>query len=81
MRYTPAGVAIVEAVLLHRSEQTIGTFRRQVECELTVQAIAELADSLGRQTVGSQVKVHGVLNRRSANSRQLILILSELEKE
>ena len=80
-RFTPAGVPIVEAVLLHRSTQTIGKAERRVECEMTVQASAELAGRLGKLSVGSRVTCHGVLNRRSVNSRQLILILSELEKE
>ncbi len=80
-RYTPAGIPIVEAVLLHRSKQAIGKSERLVECELTVQASAELADLLGKQSVGARVKLQGVLNRRSVNSRQLMLILSELEKE
>ena len=80
-RVTPAGIPIVEAVLLHRSTQTIGKTKRQVECEITVQASAELAGLLGKLNVGAHVKVHGVLNRRSINSRQLMLILSKLEKE
>jgi primosomal replication protein N len=80
-RTTPAGIPIVEAVLLHRSKQTIGKSERLVECELTVQASAELAGLLGKQSVGARVKLQGVLNRRSVNSRQLMLILSELEKE
>ena len=81
LRYTPAGVPIVEAVLLHRSKQRVGQTERQVECELTVQASAELAGQLGRQELGARVKLAGVLNRRSANSRQLMLILDKLEKE
>jgi primosomal replication protein N len=80
-RFTPAGIAIVEAVLLHRSEPIIGGGKRRIECELTVQASDRLAESLGQQTVGERVTVQGVLNRRSLNSQQLILILNELEKE
>ena len=80
-RFTPAGIPIVEAVLLHRSTQTIGTTERRVECEITVQASAELAQRLGKIKVGTHVNLHGVLNHRSVNSRQLMLILSELEKE
>ena len=80
-RFTPAGTPIVEAVLLHRSTQTVGITERRVECEITVQASAELAQRLGKMKVGTHVKLQGVLNHRSVNSRQLMLILSELEKE
>ena len=81
LRYTPAGVPIVDAVLLHRSKQMVGQTERQVECELTVQASGDLAGQLGRQGAGTRVKLQGVLNRRSVNSRQLMLILNKLEKE
>jgi primosomal replication protein N len=77
-RFTPAGIAIVEAVLLHRSEPAIGGVKRRVECELTIQASARLAEVLGRQKTGTQLRVQGVMNRRSLNSRQLILLLNEL---
>jgi primosomal replication protein N len=81
LRYSPAGVPIAEAVILHRSSQTVATQIRQVECELTVQASGLLASQLAQLTTGTQVKLEGALNRRSVNSRQLILILNRIEKE
>jgi primosomal replication protein N len=81
LRYSPAGVAIAEAVIHHRSSQTVATQARQVECELTVQASGPLAAQLSQQTTGTQLELEGVLNRRSVNSRQLILILNRIEKE
>jgi len=64
-----------------RSSQAVATQTREVECELTVQASGSLATRLAQQTTGTQVKLEGVLNRRSVNSRQLILILNRIEKE
>jgi primosomal replication protein N len=81
LRYSPAGVPITEAVIHHRSSQSVATQAREVECELTVQASGSLATQLAQQTTGTQVKLEGVLNRRSVNSRQLILILNRIEKE
>jgi primosomal replication protein N len=81
LRYSPAGVPIAEAVIRHRSSQEVATQAREVECELTVQASGPLATRLAQQTTGTQVKLEGVLNRRSVNSRQLILILNRIEKE
>ena len=81
MRYSPAGVPIVEAVVHHRSSQTVASQARQVECELTVQASGSLASQLAQIAVGTQVKMEGALNRRSVNSRQLLLILNRIEKE
>jgi len=81
VRYSPAGVPIAEAVILHRSSQTVATQARQVECELTVQASGSLATQLAQLATGGQVKLEGALNRRSVKSRQLILILNRIEKE
>ncbi|HQT31892.1 MAG TPA: primosomal replication protein N [Thiobacillus sp.] len=81
LRYSPAGVPIVEAVVHHRSSQTVASQARQVECELTVQASGSLASQLAQITVGTQVRMEGALNRRSVNSRQLLLILNRIEKE
>jgi primosomal replication protein N len=78
LRYSPAGVPIAEAVLLH---QGISSEARQLVCELTVQASGSLAEQLARLAAGTQVKLEGALNRRSVNSRQLILILNRIEKE
>jgi len=74
-------VPIAEAAILHRSSQLIAQQSRQVECELTVQASGPLAAELAGLAAGRQVKLEGVLNRRSVNSRQLILILNRIEKE
>ncbi|HWR76205.1 MAG TPA: primosomal replication protein N [Thiobacillus sp.] len=81
LRYSPAGVPIAEAVIQHRSSQAVATQARQVECELTVQASGSLAAQLAQLATGTQVKLEGALNRRSVNSRQLILILNRIEKE
>ncbi len=81
VRYSPAGVPIAEAVIQHRSSQAVAGQTRQVECELTVQASGALATQLARLECGTQVKLEGALNRRSVNSRQLILILNRYEKE
>ena len=81
MRYSPAGVPITEAVIHHSGSQKVAAQPRQLECELTVQASGTLATQLAEQAIGTQVKLEGALNRRSVNSRQLILILNRIEKE
>lgn len=81
LRYSPAGVPIAEAVVHHRSRQEIAGQTRQVECELTVQASGELAARLAQLPHGTEVRLEGALNRRSVNSRQLVLLLNRIEKE
>jgi primosomal replication protein N len=81
LRYSPAGVPIAEAVVHHRGSQEVAGQTRQVECELTVQASGTLATRLAQLPPGSQVRLEGALNRRSVNSRQLVLLLNRIEKE
>jgi primosomal replication protein N len=81
LRYSPAGVPIAEAAVLHRSSQQVGQQSRQLECELTVQASGGLAGQLAGLAAGQRVKLEGALNRRSVNSRQLLLILNRIERE
>ena len=81
LRYSPAGVPIAEAVVSHRSSQDVAGQTRRLECEVTVQASGVLATRLSQLPAGTQVKLEGALNRRSVNSRQLILILNRIEKE
>lgn len=81
MRYSPAGVPIAEAVVHYRGNQDIAGQARQVECELTVQASGTLAARLAQLPQGSRVRLEGALNRRSVNSRQLVLLLNRIEKE
>ena len=80
LRYSPAGVPIAEAVIHHQSSQAVAAQTRQVECELAVQASGTLAAQLAPLAAGTQVRLEGVLNRRSVKSRQLILILNRIEK-
>jgi len=75
LRYSPAGVPIAEAVLTHQGMSDT----RQLVCELTVQASGSLAGQLAKLAAGTQVKLEGALNRRSVNSRQLILIVTDLD--
>jgi primosomal replication protein N len=74
-------VPIAEAVIQHRGSQDIAGQARQMECELTVQASGPLATQLAQLPSGVQVGLEGALNRRSVNSRQLILIVNRIEKE
>ncbi len=81
MRYSPAGVPIAEAVIHHRGSQAVAAQTRQMECELNVQASGSLATQLAALSTGTPVRLEGSLNRRSVNSRQLILIVNRIEKE
>ena len=77
LRYTPAGIPVLNFRLLHRSRQTEAGLKRQVECEMGGVAMAEVAVAMSRLKPGQAVKVSGFLNRKNRMSAQLILHATE----
>ena len=79
MRYTPAGVPVSEAVLLHTSQQTEADAKRQVDCEIALIALGQVAQWLQAVSVGGAVKVTGFLAAKSRHSRTLVLHVNTIE--
>ena len=77
LRYTPAGIPLVNFRLLHRSQQAEAGLKRQVECEVSGVAMAEVAVAMSRLKPGQAVKASGFLNRKNRMSTQLILHVTE----
>ena len=73
LRYTPAGIPLLNFRLLHRSRQTEAGLKRQVECEMGGVAMADVAVSMSRLKPGQVVTLSGFLNRKNRLSTQLIL--------
>ncbi|MDZ4200748.1 MAG: primosomal replication protein N [Gallionella sp.] len=78
LRYTPAGVARVELVLLHVSQQPEAEGVRQVQCEVQALAFAGVAEKVTGFAVGQSVKVRGFLAQRSMRGRQLVLHINDI---
>lgn len=72
LRYTPAGVPLINFRLLHRSQQAEAGLKRQVECEVNGVAMAEVAVALSRLKPGQAARVKGFLNRKNRMSAQLV---------
>lgn len=53
--------------------------QRQVECEVTVLAMAEMAGRAEALQIGERVKLQGFIARRSLKSQQLELHVNTLE--
>ncbi len=66
-------------VVRHVSEQMEAEIRRQVECEMTVVAIGDIANKAKAVQAGSQIKLAGFIAKRSLKSAQLVLHLNALE--
>jgi len=79
LRYTPAGIPLINFRLLHRSQQAEAGLKRQVECEVHGVAMAEVAVALSRLKPGQGARVKGFLNRRNRMSTQLVFHATEAQ--
>jgi primosomal replication protein N len=78
LRYTPAGVQVVELELEHVSTQVEAGSERQVQCTVKAIAMGEPAKWLHTATLGERYRVLGFLAAKGKTSRQLILHISEI---
>ncbi len=77
LRYTPAGVPVLEMVLCHHSEQSEVGNTRQVSLTIDAKIIGK--DALGWQHAeGKEVEVSGFLTQRSQKSTRLVLHIQSI---
>ncbi len=81
MRYTPAGVAVLNFRLNHASWQMHGGMKRNVECEIQALALDEVAKTAAKLKVGAPVRLTGFLARKSKDNAQLVLHVNNVESE
>ena len=79
LRYTPAGIPVVNFRLSHASEQTEAGKERAVECEIAGLAFEREARLIAAAKPGMQVKVTGFLAAKGRDSRQLVLHTTNIE--
>jgi primosomal replication protein N len=79
LRYTPAGIPIVTAKLLHTSEQVEAGLKRQIEIEITALAAGEISGRFNQAELGGTFQFTGFLARKSRNSRGLVFHITDFE--
>lgn len=79
LRYTPAGVPIVSAVLLHSSQQIEAGVPRLVEFEIAAIAAGEISGQFNQAELGGTYQFTGFLARKSRNSKSLVFHLTDFE--
>ena len=72
LRYTPAGIPIVTATLLHRSTQMEAGIARLVEFEIAALAAGPVSAAFNELALGGTYQFSGFLARKSRNSRSLV---------
>jgi primosomal replication protein N len=81
LRFTPAGVPVVECVIGHCSEQVEAGSPRRVECEIPAIALGEPARWIQEAAPGMSIRVIGFLAARSKNGKQSRLHVTTIEFE
>lgn len=79
LRYTPAGIPVLEFNLTHESLQTEAEGERMVRCEIDCVAVGNQAQLLAAVKPGDELKVSGFLAARSLKRRMPILHVNTIE--
>jgi primosomal replication protein N len=79
LRYTPAGVPVVEFRLRHESERAEAGSQRKVEAEIEGVAFETQARLLAAGTLGRMLKAEGFLCAKSRQSRKPVLHVTNIE--
>jgi primosomal replication protein N len=79
LRYTPAGIPMVEIKLAHESPQLEAGKTRTVTCEVAAVAAGQLAQRLVQAELGTRIKVTGFLAHRGKGKVALVLHINEFE--
>jgi primosomal replication protein N len=61
LRYTPAGVSVLEFLILHESEVTEAHQTRRLSFSIRVVAMGDLAQMVGTIDLGCKVRLQGFL--------------------
>lgn len=72
LRYTPAGIPVVSARLLHSSEQIEAGIPRLVEFEIAAIAVGEISGRFSTAELGQTFRFTGFLARKNRNSKSLV---------
>ena len=79
LRYTPAGIPIITAKLLHQSEQVEAAVNRQIAFEIAALAAGEIAGRFKQALLGQNFKFTGFLARKGRNSKSLVFHITDFE--
>jgi primosomal replication protein N len=79
LRYTPAGIPVLEFLVGHTSRQIEAETERAVECELGCVAVGSLALLMAGANLGNSIAVSGFLSARSLKRRTPVLHINKVE--
>ncbi len=78
LRFTPAGVPVVEAQFRHRSDVIEAGLPRTLEFDVSAIGLGPMAGALEHEPLGAQLDLSGFIAPRSRRSRRLVLHVTGL---
>lgn len=81
LRYTPAGISVLDLVLAHQSEVIEAGHPRQLDFEFEARAIGEIAEALSTVELGSFLEIEGFLTTTRKNSRRVLLHIQQFTRQ
>jgi primosomal replication protein N len=81
LRFTPAGLAILDLELKHVSIQQEAGHDRRVEVIIPVRASGQLAEAMQQLPLGKPLSVQGFLAHRSIKNRSVVLHATAYRQE
>lgn len=79
LRYTPAGIPIMSAKLLHSSQQIEAGIPRLIEFEMAALAAGEISGRFSQAELGGTFQFTGFLARKNRNSKSLVFHIIDFE--
>ena len=77
LRYTPAGVAVLEATFKHEGSVTEAAVERTLAFEFSAIALGAVAQSLDRESLGTALVLQGFIAPRSRRTTRLLVHVTE----
>ena len=79
LRFTPAGIPVLEFSMRHASLQTEAGHQRRVELDMPAIAFGALAQRLAHDAPHGPITARGFIARRSLRSTQVVLHARDIE--
>ena len=80
LRYTPAGIPIATAILMHSSQQVQAGTQRQVEFEVTAIAAGEISKRFLEIDLGVIMAFTGFIACKNRNSKSLVFHITDFQE-
>ena len=77
LRYTPAGIAVLEASFEHEGSVTEATAERTLAFEFSAIALGAVAQALDREPLGKPMMLEGFIAPRARRSTRLVMHITE----